>query len=188
MRDRHRLEKNSGFVGRRVGTSEDKTLEADALLQRTLAQEALVYAHSLSAQELKQFVPFDLPNAQKERYESLDMARDAIALAAARSIHMREEFVFFNHPGPVCPAPSRFKLPSDFPEMDDYMQYEKGEMSFEVRKGKDPHLFLVNITLMAATNAELANFAPHEVDKSRIESRTVDGSAGCRREDHFLFH
>ncbi|KAM3509884.1 hypothetical protein MY10362_000327 [Beauveria mimosiformis] len=56
--------------------------------------------------------------------------------------------------------------------MDDYMQCEKGEVSLEVRKGKDPHLFLVNITLLSAANAELARVAPHEVDKSRIESRT----------------
>ncbi|KAM3559358.1 hypothetical protein MY1884_001419 [Beauveria asiatica] len=44
--------------------------------------------------------------------------------------------------------------------MDDYMRCEKGDMSLKVRKGKDPHLFL------------LARVAPHEVDKSRIESRT----------------
>ncbi|KAK8147779.1 hypothetical protein G3M48_001003 [Beauveria asiatica] len=56
--------------------------------------------------------------------------------------------------------------------MDDYMRCEKGDMSLKVRKGKDPHLFLVSITLMSATNAELARVAPHEVDKSRIESRT----------------
>ncbi|PMB70988.1 hypothetical protein BM221_003451 [Beauveria bassiana] len=49
--------------------------------------------------------------------------------------------------------------------------YEKSEMSLEVWKGKDPHLFLVDITLMSAANAELARVAPHEVDKSRIESR-----------------
>lgn len=44
-------------------------------------------------------------------------------------------------------------------------------MSLEVWKGKDPHLFLVDITLMSAANAELARVVPHEVDKSRIESR-----------------
>ncbi|KAM3455301.1 hypothetical protein MY3296_002489 [Beauveria thailandica] len=142
-----------------VGTSEDKTLEADALLHRALAYESLVYAHWLSAQELQQFVPFDLPKAQTEGYESLDMARDAIALAAARSSpHMREEFCLLR--------------PSEFPDMDDYMRCEKGDMSLKVRKGKDPHLFLVIITLMSAPNAELARVAPHEVDKSRIESRT----------------
>ncbi|KAM3509883.1 hypothetical protein MY10362_000326 [Beauveria mimosiformis] len=89
--------KEQRFRGKKGGTSEDKTLEADALLHRALAQESLVYAHSLSAQKLQQFIPFDLPNALKEGYESLDMARDAIALAAARSPHMREEFVFFDH-------------------------------------------------------------------------------------------
>ncbi|KAM3559357.1 hypothetical protein ARSEF4850_004176 [Beauveria asiatica] len=114
-----------------VGTSEDKTLEADALLHRALAYESLVYAHWLSAQELQQFVPFDLPKAQTEGYESLDMARDAIALAAARSSpHMREEFCLLR--------------PSEFPDMDDYMRCEKGDMSLKVRKGKDPHLFLVS--------------------------------------------
>ncbi|KAM3486942.1 hypothetical protein MY8738_000068 [Beauveria namnaoensis] len=151
MRDGHRLEKNTFFVGRRAGTSEDKTLKADALLQRALTQEPLAYAHSLATQELKHFVPFDLPNTQKEGYESLDMARDAIALATARSLHMREEIVLFDH--------------------DMVWKYEKSEMSLKVWKGKDPHLFLVDITLMSAANAELARVAPHEVDKSRIESR-----------------
>ncbi|KAH8718769.1 hypothetical protein HC256_003397 [Beauveria bassiana] len=151
MRDGHWLEKNNFFVGRRVGTSEDKTLEADALLQRALTQEPLGYAHSLATQELKHFVPFDLPNA--EGYESLDMARDAIALATARSLHMREELVLFDHgtrvttwidstlesyaptytlagktwcgkiyinvSRPSLLSPLRFKLRSEFPDMDD---------------------------------------------------------------------
>ncbi|KAM3542815.1 hypothetical protein ARSEF1564_004255 [Beauveria bassiana] len=175
MRDGHRLEKNTFFVGRRAGTSEDKTLKADALLQRALTQEPLAYAHSLATQELKHFDPFDLPNTQKEGYESLDMARDAIALATARSLHMREEIVLFDHGARVTTWIDRtleiYALTYTLAGKTWCGKYEKSEMSLEVWKGKDPHLFLVDITLMSAANAELARVAPHEVDKSRIESR-----------------
>ncbi|KAJ3474770.1 hypothetical protein NLG97_g9705 [Lecanicillium saksenae] len=70
----------------------------------------------------------------------------------------------------------------DFPGLDDYLLYKAGKLPLEnFRKGK---LVICGWCLeqMHAITAMLSQVAPHEVDKSRIESRTLDSSINYQKE------